>query len=61
MGNMHSNDSLQPKLEGITIFIRIVYFIDGDWDYIKVAQLPRTPKWGVLKFPKLQILTLVIL
>ncbi len=27
----------------------------------KVAQLPGTPKWGVLKFPKLQILSLVTL
>jgi hypothetical protein len=34
-----------PNLGGITILFPIINFVNDSRDYIKMSQIPKTPKW----------------
>lgn len=49
----HSHDTTQPKLgRSSPLFPHIVYIcVIHDGNYIKMAKIPKFPKWGYKNFP----------
>ncbi len=46
--NMDSNDMPWPRLEGVINLFPILYFTNGDMDYIEMAQFSKHCKVGAM-------------